>query len=62
MEAKKKELKSKKFRKNVMLEVDKDKDVKNLAKQRGEKESTIINEAFGRIFLKKNEHKIYSFP
>ena len=54
MEGKKKELKSKKFRKNVMLEVDKDKDVKTLAKQRGEKESTIINEALGEYFSKRN--------
>lgn len=61
MEAKKKELKSKKFRKNVMLEVDKDKDVKNLAKQRGEKESTIINEALGEYFSKRMSTKFIAF-
>ena len=61
MEGKKKELKSKKFRKNVMLEVDKDKDVKNLAKQRGEKESTIINEALGEYFSKRMSTKFIAF-
>ena len=61
MEVKKKELKSKKFRKNVMLEVDKDKDVKTLAKQRGEKESTIINEALGEYFSKRMTTKFIAF-
>lgn len=61
MEGKKKELKSKKFRKNVMLEVDKDKDVKTLAKQRGEKESTIINEALGEYFSKRMSTKFIAF-
>lgn len=58
---KKKELKAKKFRKNVMLEVDKDKDIKTLAKQRGEKESAIINEALGEYFSKRVHTKFIAF-
>lgn len=57
----KKELKTKKFRKNVMLEVEKDKDIKTLAKQRGEKESTIINEALGEYFSKRMPTKFIAF-
>lgn len=58
---KKKELKAKKFRKNVMLEVDKDKDIKTLAKKRGQKESTIINEALGEYFSKRMSTKFIAF-